>query len=83
MATGSKSEIDLLTVSKKCARILKGLGYEAKFTNFRICNIVSTFSIGAPILLEKFQKFLKDKIETGRYSDYEPEIFPALIFRYY
>lgn len=75
--------MDLKTTSKKCARVLKMLGFDSKFKRFWICNIVSVFNIGAPILLEKLQKFLKERVEYGWYSDYEPEIFPALIFRYY
>lgn len=40
--TGAKTEADAKTGARRCARTLQKLGYEVKFTNYRIVNVFAT-----------------------------------------
>ncbi|KAJ3309257.1 putative tubulin polyglutamylase ttll1 [Boothiomyces sp. JEL0838] len=56
VVTGAKSEEQSKLAARKYARIVQKLGFQAKFTDFKIQNIVGS-------------------------CDYEPELFPGLIYR--
>jgi transcription initiation factor TFIID TATA-box-binding protein len=43
--TGAKSEDESRLASKKYARIIQKLGFEAKFQDFKIQNIVGSVSV--------------------------------------
>lgn len=45
VVTGAKSEDDSRLASRKYARIIQKLGFEAKFQDFKIQNIVGSVSI--------------------------------------
>lgn len=61
--------------ARKYARIIQKLGFAAKFTDFKIQNIVGSCDIKFPIRLEGLA------YAHGPYSSYEPELFPGLIYR--
>ena len=79
--------------SKQAAKIfakqIKNLGYEAKFSDFKIVNIVATCDLGFPIKLTqlniKINKLLSKNKSTNDEDEkspchYEPEVFPGLIY---
>ncbi|KAG0736217.1 hypothetical protein G6F57_003923 [Rhizopus arrhizus] len=75
VVTGAKSEDDSKLAARKYARIIQKLGFQAKFTDFKIQNIVGSCDIKFPIRLEGLA------YSHGHFSSYEPELFPGLIYR--
>ncbi|KAJ1722764.1 TATA-binding protein (TBP) [Coemansia erecta] len=75
VVTGAKSEDDSKLAARKYARIVQKLGFPAKFTDFKIQNIVGSCDVKFPIRLEGLA------YSHGAYSSYEPELFPGLIYR--
>ncbi|KAK9456964.1 hypothetical protein V1511DRAFT_456708 [Dipodascopsis uninucleata] len=75
VVTGAKSEDDSKLASKKYARIIQKLGFNAKFMEFKIQNIVGSCDVRFPIRLEGLA------FSHGHFSSYEPELFPGLIYR--
>ncbi|KAI9506933.1 TATA-binding protein (TBP) [Coemansia spiralis] len=75
VVTGAKSEDDSKLAARKYARIVQKLGFPAKFTDFRIQNIVGSCDVKFPIRLEGLA------YSHGAFSSYEPELFPGLIYR--
>ena len=75
VVTGAKSEDDSKLASRKYARIIQKLGFNAKFTDFKIQNIVGSCDIKFPIRLEGLAAL------HASFSSYEPELFPGLIYR--
>jgi transcription initiation factor TFIID TATA-box-binding protein len=75
VVTGAKSEDDSKLAARKYARIIQKLGFKARFTDFKIQNIVGSCDVKFPIRLEGLA------YAHGHYSSYEPELFPGLIYR--
>jgi len=75
VCTGAKSEELSKLAARKYARIIQKLGFPAKFTEFKIQNIVGSCDVKFPIRLEGLAHDHND------YSSYEPELFPGLIYR--
>lgn len=75
VVTGAKSEDDSKLASRKYARIIQKLGFNAKFVDFKIQNIVGSCDVKFPIRLEGLA------FSHGTFSSYEPELFPGLIYR--
>ncbi|KAF1986254.1 TBP-domain-containing protein [Aulographum hederae CBS 113979] len=75
VVTGAKSEDDSKLAARKYARIIQKLGFNAKFTDFKIQNIVGSADIRFPIRLEGLAS------RHHNFSSYEPELFPGLIYR--
>jgi transcription initiation factor TFIID TATA-box-binding protein len=75
VVTGAKSEDDSKLASRKYARIIQKLGFNAKFTDFKIQNIVGSCDVKFPIRLEGLAS------RHVNFSSYEPELFPGLIYR--
>ena len=75
VVTGAKSEDDSKLASRKYALIIQKLGFNAKFTDFKIQNIVGSCDIKFPIRLEGLAS------RHHHFSSYEPELFPGLIYR--
>ena len=71
---GAKSVEDGERRAQKFCRIIKKLGYQTKFTDFKVRNMVASFSTGFPIQLGVMSD------ANGDCTFYEPEIFPALNF---
>jgi transcription initiation factor TFIID TATA-box-binding protein len=61
--------------SRKYARIIQKLGFNAQFTDFKIQNIVGSCDVKFPIRLEGLAS------KHHNFSSYEPELFPGLIYR--
>lgn len=73
--TGAKSEEQSKLAARKYARIVQKLGFQAKFTDFKIQNIVGSCDVKFPVRLEGLA------YAHGHFSSYEPELFPGLIYR--
>lgn len=75
VCTGAKSEDQAKLAARKYARIVQKLGFSAKFKDFKIQNMVGSCDVKFPIRLEGLV------LTHGRFSSYEPELFPGLIYR--
>jgi transcription initiation factor TFIID TATA-box-binding protein len=75
VCTGAKSEEESRLAARKYARIIQKLGFPAKFSEFKIQNIVGSCDVGFPIRLEGLA------YAHSHFSSYEPELFPGLIYR--
>ncbi len=93
VVTGAKSEDDSRLASRKYARIIQKLGFNAKFTDFKIQNIVVSGERGTCLADAganphqgscdiKFPIRLEGLASRHHmFSSYEPELFPGLIYR--
>jgi len=75
VCTGAKTESDCLQATKLYARIVKKVGFQVKFKNFQIQNIVASTGVNFPIRLEALAH------KHSQFATYEPELFPGLIYR--
>lgn len=75
VCTGAKSEDQSRLAARKYARIVQKLGFEAKFLDFKIQNMVGSCDVKFPIRLEGLV------LTHSQFSSYEPELFPGLIYR--
>ena len=66
--TGAKLEDDSRLASRKYARTIQKLGFAAKFSEFKIQNIVGSCDVEFPIRLEGFV------YSHGQFTGYEPEV---------
>jgi transcription initiation factor TFIID TATA-box-binding protein len=74
VVTGAKSEDDSRLASRKYARIVQKLGFDAKFSEFKIQNIVGSCDVKFPIRLEGLA------YSHGQFSSYEPEVPNVILF---
>ncbi|RLN41777.1 TATA-box-binding protein 1-like [Panicum miliaceum] len=75
ICTGAKSEEHSRLAARKYARIVQKLGFPARFKDFKIQNMVGSCDVKFPIRLEGLA------MASGIFANYEPEIFPGLIYR--
>ncbi|XP_054154033.1 TATA-box-binding protein-like [Oppia nitens] len=75
VCTGAKSEEQSRLAARKYARIVQKLGFDAKFSDFKIQNMVGSCDVKFPIRLEGLV------LTHSQFSSYEPELFPGLIYR--
>lgn len=73
--TGAKSESESRLGSVKTMRIMKKLGYSVSMKDFKVQNIVCTGSAGFCLKLTELAA------DYSLEAQYEPELFPGLIFR--
>jgi transcription initiation factor TFIID TATA-box-binding protein len=77
VCTGAKSEEDSKKAAKKYAKTIKNMGFDVRFTDFKVQNIVASADVGFAIRLESLSH------RHQEFCQYEPEIFPGLIYRIY
>ncbi|CAK8677734.1 uncharacterized protein LOC143446860 [Clavelina lepadiformis] len=75
VCTGAKSENQSRLAARKYARVVQKLGFDAKFLDFKIQNMVGSVDVKFPIRLEGLV------LTHSQFSSYEPELFPGLIYR--
>merc|ERR1711972_255627 len=75
VCTGAKSEEDSRLAARKYARIVQKLGFQTKFKDFKIQNMVGSCDVKFPIRLEGLV------LTHSQFSSYDPELFPGLIYR--
>ena len=82
--TRAQSSADLLLLlllmlisydSWRVCSVIQKLGFDAKFTDFKVQNIVGSCDVRFPIRLERLC------MAHGTFCSYEPELFPGLIYR--
>ncbi|KAJ1630552.1 transcription factor TFIID-domain-containing protein [Pavlovales sp. CCMP2436] len=76
VVTGAKSEEAARLAARKYARIIQKLDFPARFTEFKVQNIVASCDVRFAIRLEGLAA------SHGHFSSYEPELFPGLIYRH-
>ncbi|KAJ7754907.1 TBP-domain-containing protein [Mycena olivaceomarginata] len=74
VVTGAKSEDDSRLASRKYVRIVQKLGFDPKFSELKIQNIVGSCDVKFSIRLEGLA------YRHGQFSSYEPEV-ALLIYR--
>ena len=87
VCTGAKSEDDSRKASRKYAKIIKSLGFNVEFKEFKVQNIVGSCDIKFQIHLNKLNMHL-GRLNSNNPNNkgkkyvchYEPEIFPGLIY---
>lgn len=75
VCTGAKSEEESKLAARKYARIIQKLGFDTKFTDFKIQNMVGSCDVKFNIRLEGLV------LQHAQFCSYEPELFPGLIYR--
>ncbi|CAI5708634.1 unnamed protein product [Peronospora destructor] len=73
--TGGISEESCRLAARKFTRVIQKLNFPAKFTEFKVRNVMGTCDIRFPIRLEGLLN------DHTRFSSYEPELFPGLIYK--
>ena len=75
VCTGAKSEEFSRDAAKKYSKAIKKVGFTVQMQDFKIQNIVGSCDVGFPISLEQLSS------AHDKFSTYEPELFPGLIYR--
>ena len=75
VVAGTKNISDSKVSCKKFIKILYKLGFNVKFCDFKIQNIVCSYNMNSFLSLEKMHLF------ASNLCCYEPELFPGLILR--
>lgn len=73
--TGSTSEDEAKVAARRVARRLQKLGFNARFFNFRIVNVLGTCSLPFGIRLNNFSQ------AHPQSASYEPELHPGATYR--
>lgn len=76
VVTGAKCKERSCVACRKFARVVQKVGYEAKFKDFKIRNVVASIDMQFPVNVSALSL---DK-EHGKTASYEPEIFPGLVY---
>jgi transcription initiation factor TFIID TATA-box-binding protein len=84
---GARDEENSKKAAKIFAKNIKQLGYDVKFKDFKIVNIVATCDLKFPIKLTKLSLELNAKLSNNPINNsdkkqcfYEPDTFPGLIY---
>jgi len=75
VCTGAKTEQLAREAARKYAKVIMKLGFPAQFKEFKIQNMVGSCDVRFPIRLEGLAW------SHGHFAQYEPELFPGLIYR--
>ncbi|KAL6199934.1 hypothetical protein ACLB2K_029716 [Fragaria x ananassa] len=75
VCTGAKSEAVSELAARKCVRTILKMGFDAKFKDFKIQNMVANCDVKFPIRLEGLA------YANPHCTSYEPELFPGLRYR--
>ncbi|XP_052747266.1 TATA box-binding protein-like 1 isoform X2 [Bicyclus anynana] len=74
--TGATSEDQAKVAARRYARALQKLGFQARFRNFRVVNVLGTCRMPFGIRIIAFSKKYKE-------ADYEPELHPGVTYKLY
>ena len=73
--TGARSPGLSRIAARKYTRLINKLGFHVYLREFKIQNVVGSCDVGFPIRLEGLA------YSHGKFSSYEPELFPGLVYR--
>ncbi|KAK7501398.1 hypothetical protein BaRGS_00007202 [Batillaria attramentaria] len=73
--TGSTSEAQAKMAARRVARVLQKMGFNVRFRNFRVVNVLGTCSLPFGIKLNNFSN------QFPQEASYEPELHPGVTFR--
>jgi len=73
--TGATTETDAKVGARRCARVLQKLGYNVKFTKYRIVNVLGTCTFPFAIKIAEFAG------AHPRLASYEPELHPGVTYK--
>ncbi|MCL4152509.1 UNVERIFIED_CONTAM: hypothetical protein GTU68_033627 [Idotea baltica] len=73
--TGSTSEDQARIAARRVARSLQKLGYNVRFRNYRIVNVLGTCTMPFAIRISQFSQ------KHRRAASYEPELHPGVTYR--
>ncbi|KAK6171996.1 hypothetical protein SNE40_018404 [Patella caerulea] len=73
--TGATSEEDSKIAGRRVARRLQQLGFNVRFTNFRVVNVLGTCSLPFGIKITLFSR------RYTQQASYEPELHPGVTYR--
>ena len=76
VVTGAKSKEKSKIAARKFARVVQKIGYDVKFKEFRIRNMVASVDMTFGINITA----LSLDPGHGTFASYEPEIFPGLVY---
>ncbi|CAH0726018.1 unnamed protein product, partial [Brenthis ino] len=74
--TGATSEEQAKVAARRYARALQKLGFQVRFRNFRVVNVLGTCRMPFGIRIIAFSKKYKE-------ADYEPELHPGVTYKLY
>ncbi|XP_022720881.1 TATA-box-binding protein 2-like [Durio zibethinus] len=74
VCTGAKTEQQSHLAARKHARIIQKLGFDVKFKDFKIQNMVASYDFTYPLNLTRLGN------SHSEVSIYEPELFPGFIY---
>ncbi|XP_028129374.1 TATA box-binding protein-like 1 [Diabrotica virgifera virgifera] len=72
--TGATSEIAAKQAARRFARCLQKLGFNVRFNNYRVVNVLGTCSMPFSIKISSFS-------ERHREAEYEPELHPGVTYK--
>nr|AIY54302.1 TATA-box-binding protein 1 [Colaphellus bowringi] len=72
--TGATSEDAARQAARRFARCLQKLGFNVRFNNYRVVNVLGTCSMPFSIRISSFS-------ERHREADYEPELHPGVTYK--
>lgn len=95
VCTGARTEELSKKAAQKIARVVNRIGFEVKFKDFKVQNIVGSCDVKFPIRLEVIYVLTVSRdwaylcglflqglaYEHEDHASYEPELFPGLIYR--
>ncbi|XP_041980377.1 TATA box-binding protein-like 1 [Aricia agestis] len=74
--TGATSEEQAKVAARRYARALQKLGFQVRFRNFRVVNVLGTCRMPFGIRIIAFSRKYKE-------ADYEPELHPGVTYKLY
>ncbi|XP_019873880.1 TATA box-binding protein-like 1 isoform X1 [Aethina tumida] len=72
--TGATSELMAKVAARRFARSLQKLGFNVRFNNYRVVNVLGTCSMPFAIKINSFS-------ERHKEADYEPELHPGVTYK--
>merc|ERR1712223_439739 len=72
--TGANSEDQAKTAARKYARFLQKLGFNTRFTNYRVVNVLGTVTMPFAIRITQFS-------QAHHEASYEPELHPGVTYK--
>lgn len=74
--TGANSEEQAKVAARRYSRVLQKLGFNIKFKNFRVVNVLGTCTLPFGIKIANFS-------QAHREASYEPELHPGVTYKLY